>query len=127
MDKAAITPITKELTRQGQKMDYDFSMAGLRVAGGLVQEVEGRKVLVTVYEGKGRLLSCYTFLGLKKDAPANVAVFFDPKKEKFFIPFLGAGSMECCSVWEREFAFWSQKCHCRNSLPWRDPWRSFQL
>ena len=87
MDKAAITPITNELTRQGQKMDHDFSMAGLRVAGGLVQEVRGRKVLVTVYEDKGPPLSCYTFLEEEKDAPANAAVFFDPAKGKIFYTF----------------------------------------
>jgi len=68
-------------------MEYDFSMAGLHVAGGQVQEIEGRKVFVTVYEGKGRFLSCYTFLGLEKDAPANAAVFFDPKKGKHFYTF----------------------------------------
>jgi anti-sigma factor RsiW len=68
-------------------MEYDFSVAGLQVAGGLVQEVGGRKVLVTVYEGKGLLLSCYTFFGVEKDAPANAKVFFDPEKGKHFYTF----------------------------------------
>jgi hypothetical protein len=68
-------------------MEYDFSMAGLKAVGWLVQEVGGRKVLVTVYEGKGLLLSCYTFLGVEKDAPANAAVFFDPEKGKNFYTF----------------------------------------
>jgi hypothetical protein len=68
-------------------MEYDFSMAELHVAGGLVQGVGGRKVLVTVYEGKGPLLSCYTFFGVEKDAPANAAAFFDPEKGKNFYTF----------------------------------------
>lgn len=72
-------------------MEYDFSMAGLKAVGWLVQEVGGRKVLVTVYEGKGLLLSCYTFLGVEKDAPANAAVFFDPEKGKNFYTFSQGG------------------------------------
>jgi len=68
-------------------MEYDFSMAGLHVAGGLVQEVGGRKVLVSVYEGEGSPVSCYTFLGEETDAPANAAVVFDPAKGKNFYTF----------------------------------------
>ena len=68
-------------------MEYDFSMVGLRVVGGLVQEVGGRKVLVTVYEGKGPLVSCFTFLGTERDAPADAAIFFDAGKEKNFYTF----------------------------------------
>ncbi len=31
------------------------------------------------------------------------------------------------SVWEREFASWSQKCRCRILLPWRGSGHSFQF
>ncbi|MGH7254393.1 MAG: hypothetical protein ACREI3_01330, partial [Nitrospirales bacterium] len=62
-------------------MGHDLSMASLQAVGGLVQEVGGRKILVTIYQGSGSSLTCHTFLGTEEeDAPANAAVFFDPKK-----------------------------------------------
>lgn len=68
-------------------MEYDLSVVGLRAIGGLVQEVGGRKVLVTVYEGKGLPISCFTFLGTEEDAPATAAIFFDPEKKTNFYTF----------------------------------------
>lgn len=68
-------------------MEYDFSVVGLKAIGGLIEEVGERKVLVTVYEGKGLPVSCYTFLGAEKDAPASAEVFFDPEKGKNFYSF----------------------------------------
>lgn len=68
-------------------MEYDLSVVGLRAIGGLVQEVGRRKVLVTVYEGKGIPLTCYTFLGTVEDAPATAAIFFDPEKKSNFYTF----------------------------------------
>jgi hypothetical protein len=68
-------------------MGYDFSMMSLRPTGGLAQELGGRKILVTVYEGKDLLLSCFTFLGTEKDAPPNAALFFDPEKKINFYSF----------------------------------------
>jgi hypothetical protein len=68
-------------------MEYDFSLLGLQAVGGFVQEVRGRKVLVTVYEGKGRPVSCFTFLGTERDAPEGAAIFFDAGKERNFYTF----------------------------------------
>jgi mycothiol system anti-sigma-R factor len=68
-------------------MEYDFSVADLKAVGGLVRQVGGRNMLVTVYEGKGPPVSCYTFLGVEKDAPASARVVFDPEKEKNFYTF----------------------------------------
>ena len=53
--------------------------------GGMVQEINGRKVLVTVYTGNGLSVTCFTFLGTEGDAPENATAFFDPgKKIKFY-------------------------------------------
>lgn len=68
-------------------MGYDLSMMNLLAVGGMVQEVKGRKILVTIYEGKGPSLTCYTFLGTEEDAPDNAAVFFDPVKKINFYTF----------------------------------------
>lgn len=72
-------------------MGYDLSMMGLQAVGGVVREVGGRKILVTIYEGKAPSLSCYTFLGTEKDAPDNAAVFFDPDKKINFYAFSHGG------------------------------------
>jgi anti-sigma factor RsiW len=68
-------------------MGYDLSMMGLQAVSGLVQEAGGRKMLVTIYEGKGLTLSCFTFLGTENDAPPNAALFFDPEKKMNFYSF----------------------------------------
>ncbi len=69
-------------------MDYDFSMMQLQAVGGMVQDVVGgRKVLVTIYEGKYPSLTCYTFIGTEADVPAGAILFFDPEKKINFYTF----------------------------------------
>lgn len=68
-------------------MGYDLSMVNLRPVAGVVQDVKGRKILVTVYNGGGLTLTCYTFLGSEKDSPASAALFFDPEKKINFYTF----------------------------------------
>jgi len=68
-------------------MGYDLSMMNLRTVAGVVQDVKGRKVLVTVYEGGGLTLTCYTFLGSEKDSPAGADLFSDPEKKINFYTF----------------------------------------
>jgi mycothiol system anti-sigma-R factor len=68
-------------------MGYDFSMMSLQAVGGTVQEVGGRKILVTIYEGEVPSLTCYTFLGTERDAPAEASRFFDPEKKITFYTF----------------------------------------
>lgn len=68
-------------------MAYDLSMRRLLLVGGMVQEVQGRKVLVVVYEGGGQSLTCYTLLGSEKDAPDHAVLFFDPEKKMNFYSF----------------------------------------
>ena len=45
--------------------------------GGLVQDIDGRQVLVTVYSGSGPSVTCFTFIGTEDDAPKDATVFFD--------------------------------------------------
>jgi len=68
-------------------MGYDLSMMSLQAVGGTVQEVGGRKILVTIYEGKVPSLTCYTFAGTEKDAPPEASRFFDPEKKITFYTF----------------------------------------
>lgn len=68
-------------------MGYDLSPVGLRAVGGMVQEMGGRRILVTVYEGSGPSLSCFTFLDTDGGAPPNARLFFDPEKKMSFYTF----------------------------------------
>ena len=68
-------------------MGFDLSAMGLFPVGGFVEELGGKKVLVTVYQGNGLSLSCFTFLGTEKDAPPTAGIFFDPEKKMNFYSF----------------------------------------
>lgn len=77
--------IVEQLTRavggHFHPMGYDFRAMHLSPVADLVREIQGRKILVIVYQGPGGILFCYTFLGSEKDAPANSAKFFDAAKK----------------------------------------------
>lgn len=68
-------------------MVYDLSTMGLRPVGGTVQEIGGRKILVTLYEGTAPSLTCFTFLGTEGDVPKEAALFTDPEKQIDFYTF----------------------------------------
>ena len=53
--------------------------------------LQGRKILVAIYQGEGGSLLCYTLLGSEADAPANAARFFDPDMKMNFYAFSRAG------------------------------------
>jgi len=72
-------------------MEYDLSAMNVLPVGGLVQEINGRKMLVTVYAGNGLSVTCFTFLGTEEDAPKIASVFFDPEKKMKFYTFSGDG------------------------------------
>ena len=72
-------------------MGYDLTAMNLRPVAGLVREINGRKVLVAIYQGQGGTLICYTFIGSEKDAPANAARFFDAAKKMNFYAFSRGG------------------------------------
>jgi mycothiol system anti-sigma-R factor len=72
-------------------MEYDLSSMHVRPVGGLVQEINGRKILVTVYTGNNMSVTCFTFLGTEEDAPKNAGVFFDTTKKIKFYTFSKEG------------------------------------
>ncbi len=72
-------------------MTYDLSMMNLKAVGGTVREFGGRKVLVTVYEGEGISVTCYTFLGTERDAPPGAEIFFAAEKTTNFYTYSRAG------------------------------------
>lgn len=75
-----------------QPMAYDFSMMRTVLVGGTIQEISGRPVMVTRYEGPGGTILCYTFLGTEADSPAIAAIFNDTEKQINFYAF-SVGSM----------------------------------
>jgi anti-sigma factor RsiW len=72
-------------------MVYDLSRMSLRAVAGTVREVNGRKLLVTVYEGAGLTVTCYTFLGAETDAPAAAERFYDALKKINFYTYSRGG------------------------------------
>jgi anti-sigma factor (TIGR02949 family) len=83
--------IVEQLTRtvggRFHPMGYDLTAMDLRPVAGLVREIQGRKILVAIYQGQGGTLFCYTFLGSEVDAPPNAARFFDAAKKMNFYAF----------------------------------------
>jgi anti-sigma factor RsiW len=68
-------------------MTYDLSKINLKAIAGAVLDVNGRKLLVTIYEGEAATVTCYTFLGAETDAPATAARFYDIKKKTNFYAY----------------------------------------
>ena len=68
-------------------MGYDLAAMNLYPVTGAVREIQGRKLLVVIYQGQGGSLLCYTFLGSQEDVPAVAASFFDPDKTMNFYAF----------------------------------------
>ena len=87
--------IAEELTRavggDFHPMGYNLTAMNLRPVAGLVREIDGRKILVAIYQGPGGSLFCYTFLGSAEDAPPNAARFFDAAKKIDFYAFSRGG------------------------------------
>ena len=73
--------LRKELARavgdRFQPVAFDLSMMQLYPVAGFVQTVGGRDVLVTVYQGAGPEITCFTFLGNEADAPDGAEKFYD--------------------------------------------------
>jgi anti-sigma factor RsiW len=65
----------------------DLSALRLYPVAGFAHKISGRDVLVTVYEGSGPLVICFTFLGNDSDAPKDAAALFDPERQVNFYSF----------------------------------------
>jgi hypothetical protein len=68
-------------------MGYDLSGMKVYPVGGFVQKIAGREVLVTVYQGDGPTVTCFTFLGDEVDAPKGAQRVYDPEKRMNFYTF----------------------------------------
>ena len=86
-----VDQLTRTVGGRFHPMGYDLTALGLRPVAGLVREFDGRKVLVAIYQGQGRTLFCYTFLGSEVDVPPNAAKFFDAGKKMNFYAFSRGG------------------------------------
>ena len=65
----------------------DLSMMNLYPVSGFVQQIGDREVLVTVYQGGGPAITCFTFLGTESDAPESAERFFDAEMKLNFYSF----------------------------------------
>lgn len=80
-------------------MGFDLSELNLYPVAGFHERIDGRDVLVTVYEGEGPRVTCFTFLGSESEAPRDAKVFFDEAKK---IRFYSYGTGEFQAVMHRE-------------------------
>lgn len=83
--------LTRAVGGRFHPMGYDFTAMDLRPVAGLVREIQGRKILVAIYQGPHGAILCYTFLGSEDDAPPNAAKFFDVEKKMNFYAFSRGG------------------------------------
>ena len=79
--------LTRAVGGRFQPMGYDFAAMSLRPVAGAVRDIQGRQILIAIYQGPGGFLFCYTFLGSEKDAPPVAARFFDSEKKMNFYAF----------------------------------------
>lgn len=68
-------------------MGYYLSSMHFKPVGGLVQDVNGRRVLVTVFKESSASVTCFTFLGTEEDVPKDATVFFDRGRNMNFYTF----------------------------------------
>ena len=83
--------LRKELARavgdRFQPMAFDLSMMQLYPVAGFIQTIAGRDVVVTVYQGAGPEITCFTFLGNEADAPDRAEKFYDADMRINFYSF----------------------------------------
>jgi len=70
---------------------FDLSMMKLYPVSGFVQKIGDREVLVTVYQGSGPAITCFTFLGTESDAPKSAERFYDADMKLNFYSFAQDG------------------------------------
>jgi mycothiol system anti-sigma-R factor len=61
----------------GKFAPMEYELSSLQLVGGTVQEINGRKILVTLYAWNNMSVTCFTFIGTEQDAPKEAAIFFD--------------------------------------------------
>jgi anti-sigma factor RsiW len=68
-------------------MGFDLSLMKLHPVSGFMERINGREVLVTVYQGEGSSVTCFTFLGSESDAPVDAEKIYDAAKRINFYSF----------------------------------------
>ncbi|HZA53537.1 MAG TPA: zf-HC2 domain-containing protein [Candidatus Udaeobacter sp.] len=86
-----VEQLTRAVGEHFHPMGYDLTAMHLRPVAGFVREIQGRKILVVIYQGQGGTLFCYTFFGSEEDAPGNAARFHDTAKRMNFYAFSRSG------------------------------------
>jgi hypothetical protein len=86
-----VEQLTRAVDGHFHPMGYDLTAMHLQPVAGLVREIQGRKILVAIYQGPGGTLFCYTFFGSEEDVPGNAARFYDAAKKMNFYAFSRAG------------------------------------
>ncbi len=66
----------------------DLSLIKLYPVAGFVQNIGGRDLLVTVYQGDGPAITCFTFLGSETDAPQGAERFYDAEMRINYYSFM---------------------------------------
>lgn len=79
--------LAKAVGSQFAPIAFDLSMMKLYPVSGFVQKIGGRDVLVTVYQGGGPAITCFTFLGSETDAPKDAERFYDADMKLNFYSF----------------------------------------
>jgi len=83
--------LTRAVESRFEPVALDLSKFKLHPVAGFAEKIANRDVLVTVYEGDGSTITCFTFLGGEADAPQDSERFFDPDKRINFYGFSRAG------------------------------------
>lgn len=83
--------LTRAVGERFAPIEFDLSTLKLFPVSGFVQKIGGRDVLVTVYQGEGPAITCFTFLGSESDAPSGAERFFDSDMKVNFYSFSQAG------------------------------------
>jgi hypothetical protein len=68
-------------------VELDLSIMKLHPVAGFVRNIRGRDMLVTVYEGDGPTITCFTFLGSEADAPQGAERIVDAKTKVAYYSF----------------------------------------
>src|SRR5262245_21812168 len=79
--------LTRAVSDRFEPVAFDLSMMNLYPVAGFVRKIAGRDVLVTVYQGTGPAITCFTYLGSDADAPEGADRFYDADLKVNFYSF----------------------------------------
>ena len=79
--------LTLAINNKFAPIALDLSMIKLYPVAGFVERIADRDILVTVYEGEGATITCFTLLGGEADTPRDSERVFDPERKINFYAF----------------------------------------